>query len=98
MTVLTEGACTRAGVCARRGRVLVVVGVRPEEEVDGGLGDTAGLGDRGRLLGGAGEETRLLGLILVLRIRSIKKKTSFTRNLSNLHLNDHLQLSVNYFN
>lgn len=66
MTVLTAGACTRAGVCARRGRVLVA-GVRPEEEVDGGLGDTAGLGDRGRLLEGAGEETRLLGLTLVLK-------------------------------
>lgn len=67
MTVLTAGACTRAGVCARRGRVLVAGGVRPEEEVDGGLGDKAGPGDRGRLLEGTGEETRLLGLTLVLK-------------------------------
>lgn len=73
MTVLTEGGCTRAGVCARRGRVLVVGGVRPEEEVDEGLVDTPGLGDRGRLLGGAGEETRLLGLTLVLKNRTMER-------------------------
>lgn len=71
--MLTEGGCTRAGVCARRGRVLPVEGILPEEEADRGLGDTAGLGDRGRLLEGAGEETRLLGLTLVL-----KKKTRET--------------------
>lgn len=63
----TAGGCTRAGVCARRGRVLVPGGVRPEVDVDRGLGDMAGLGDRGRLLGGAGEETRLFGLTLVLK-------------------------------
>lgn len=49
-------------------------GVRPEEEEDGGLGDTAGLGDRGRLLGGAGEETRPLGLTLVLKKKEREKQ------------------------
>lgn len=75
--MLTEGGCTRAGVCARRGRVLDVEGVRPEEDVDEGLGDTAGLGDRGRLLGGAGEETRLLGLTLVLKNRRTRRKNNY---------------------
>lgn len=64
---LMAGGCTRAGVCARLGRLLVPGGVRPEVEMDGGLGDMAGLGDRGRLLGGAGEETRLLGLTFALK-------------------------------
>lgn len=35
-------------------------GVRPEDE--GGLGDTAGLGERGRLLGVAGDEALFLAL------------------------------------
>lgn len=49
-------------------------GVRLEEELDGGLGGTAGLGDRGRLLGGAGEETRLLGLTLMLKNSRMREK------------------------
>lgn len=60
VTAATAGACTRAGVCARLGRVLVPGGVRPEE--DEGLGDTAGFGERGRLLGVAGEEALFLAL------------------------------------
>lgn len=42
-------------------------GVRPEDE--GGLGDTAGLGERGRLLGVTGDEALFLALRFGLKKR-----------------------------
>lgn len=44
-------------------------GVRPTDE--GGLGDTAGLGERGRLLGVAGDEALFLALIFGLKREEI---------------------------
>lgn len=72
-------------------------GVRPEEEEDGGLGDTAGLGDRGRLLGGAGEETRPLGLTLVLKKKRTREtsKDCYKRIFYNMTLTIFIILTLN---
>lgn len=58
-TAATAGGCTRAGVWARLGRVLVPGGVRPEDE---GV-----LGERGRLLDGAGDDCLFLGFVFGLK-------------------------------
>lgn len=49
-------------------------GVRPEDE--GGLGDTAGLGERGRLLGVAGDEALFVALRFGLKKNKRIKNTS----------------------